>query len=446
MNNNKKSFIESLFYDNKFLAVFCVLISIIIWVTVKINYSAETSRTVSDVKINVSALVAEGSDYKAFVDESELYADVEVYGKAYNINSYALTKDDIVIEVTGSYSDSPGYRVLNLTARLADAAAVTGVTIKSLNPSTIKVYYDKETKATLDVVARLTNDFDVVAADNFSVGQPVPSVSNVTVNGPATIVNKLTKVYFDAAVLETDLPLSASKVVPAEINFEVEKEDYKKYLTCEEINDESNPATVTVPIYISKNVATQVNFINQPSYYTANPLKVTIDPEIIRISYNSDDNVDYEAVTIGTIDFRKLSNKVNEFDFEVDPNLPVVLSDEIDGFRVSVDLSSMKKKTVAVNSSKIVLTNQKDGFSYDINIKESGFDSIVVIGPAESLEKITGDDIQIEINVSALSPNLRSARTVDVNNISIINPDVNDCWVYGNYTASITVDEIAAAE
>ncbi len=444
MNNNKKSFIESLFYDDKFLSVFCVLISVIIWITVKINYSSETARTVSDVKINISSLASVSSDFKAFVDEEELYADVEVYGKAYNINSYALTKDDIVIDVTGSYSDSPGYRVLNLSARLADAAGVSGVTIKNINPSTITVYYDKEAKATIDVEARLTNEVDVVATDNFSVGQPVPSLSNITVLGPATIVNKLTKVYFDATVLEKDLPLSASKVVPAEINFELEKEDYKKYLTCEEINDESNPATVTVPIFVSKNVATQVNFINQPAYYTDNPLKVKIDPSKIRISYNSDENVEYDSVTIGTIDFRTLSNTVNTFEFEVDPNLPVVLADEIDGFKATVDLSSMSKKTVSINSSKIVLTNQKDGYTYDVNIKESGFDSIEIIGPADSLAKITGDDIQIEINVSALSPNLRGARRVDVSNISIINPDVNDCWVYGTYAASITINTVEA--
>ena len=81
MNNSKKSIIERIVFNNRALMVFSVLMAIVIWVTVKINYSEEVTRTLSDVKINITASVDEGAELIAFVDENELYCDVTVKGK-----------------------------------------------------------------------------------------------------------------------------------------------------------------------------------------------------------------------------------------------------------------------------------------------------------------------------------------------------------------------------
>ena len=91
----KKSLTEKLIYDNKILMILCILVSVIIWATVKINYSADTVRTVSDIRASLGS-TAEELDFTAFINEEDLLVDVEVTGKAYNINTHALTKDDII--------------------------------------------------------------------------------------------------------------------------------------------------------------------------------------------------------------------------------------------------------------------------------------------------------------------------------------------------------------
>ena len=53
MNNSRKSIIEKIVFNNKALMVFSVIVAVIIWATVKINYSEEISRTLTDVKINI---------------------------------------------------------------------------------------------------------------------------------------------------------------------------------------------------------------------------------------------------------------------------------------------------------------------------------------------------------------------------------------------------------
>ncbi len=441
MSKNNKSIIEKIIYNNKLLMVFCVIISVILWAAVKINYSAETTRTISDVKISVTTN-SEDSDLIPFISEEELYAEVVVSGKAYNINSYALTKDDIVVEATGSYIDSAGFKTLNLTVKPSETSGLTDVKFTSVTPSTISVYYDRKVTLTFDVEAKITNELKDLVEGEFTVGQPVPSMSNVEITGPATILNKMTKVYFEGSVVEDDLPLSQAKVIPADISYELESKRYEKYIVCESINDESNPATVTIPVYVTKSVPTLVKFINQPAYYTENAPKVRISPSELKVTYNPSESNDYEFIHVGTVDFRSLLNKINTFDFEIDDKLIKSGTDTSFGkFRVIVDMSSMSKKNFDITGGKVVFLNQVDGYTYSVDTAKSDFENVVVIGPKASLDKISSDDIQVEINVSSLSLNRTGTQSIEVSNISIVNDEVKDCWIYGKYNAIINVSE-----
>ena len=440
MNNSKKSIIERIVFNNRALMVFSVLMAIVIWATVKINYSEEVTRTLSDVKINITASVDEGAELSAFIDESELYCDVTVKGKSYDVNSYSLSKDGIIVEATGAYVDSAGYRVLNLSAKTADGG-IADIEITKISPSSISVYYDRKTTDTFNVEAKLSNDLSSLTEGEYAVGQPVPSMNTVDVTGPATILNRLSKVYFTAQIKEDNLPLTSSKNLPAKITFDLENEDEAKYLICEGINNESNPATVTVPVYVTKEVETAVKFVNQPAVFSEKVEAVAISPKKVMISYNPQESENFDKLYVATIDFSKISNKMNNFEFPVDEKLGVNLVDKsLEKFVVSVNMSEMSSKTLDKAPTKVVFLNQVEDYSYSVNYANSNLDEIVLIGPAESLEKITADDIQVEINVSSLSVNSRIAQKVKVSNISIQSDEVDDCWVYGEYEAVLSIN------
>ena len=62
------------------------------------------------------------------------------------------------------------------------------------------------------------------------------------------------------------------------------------------------------------------------------------------------------------------------------------------------------------------------------------------MGPKEKLDKITEEDIQIEINVSSLSLMRSNEQLVEVSNISFASDEFDDCWIYGKYKAFISVE------
>lgn len=439
MSKTRKSSIESLFYNNKFLIVFSVVVSIMLWASVKINYSADVTRTLSDVKVNISENISLPEDYKAFFGSEDVVVDVEVSGKAYNVNQRALTKDDIIVETASSYIDSAGQRTLSLVAKVADTSGATDVNITKISPSSITVYFDKEVTETFNVVAKLENDTKSLATDKFTVGNIVPSMNTVEVKGPANIINKLEKVYFKAALDNAVLPLTATKEVEAEVAYVLDRTSDSKYLSCPGIN-ESNPATVTIPLYVSKEVATSVKFVNQPAIYSDEAPKFTVYPTKVNVLYNSKDE-EIENFYVGTVDFSTVSNKVNYFNFVVDEKTGFSLVDKsITKFTVTLDMSSMASVTLSQTPGKIVFVNQDERYSYTINAEKSELNTITVIGPREKLENITQEDIQVEINVSSLNLEEKDEQMVEVSNISIVSDGFEDCWVYGKYKAYIAVE------
>ncbi|MBO7319552.1 MAG: hypothetical protein J6V06_06000, partial [Clostridia bacterium] len=365
---------------------------------------------------------------------------VEVSGKAYNVNQRAFSKDDIIVETVGSYVDSAGQKTINLTAKLADTAGTTDVVITKVIPSAVTVYFDKEVTDTFNVVANLQNDMSSLATDEFTIGNIVPSMTTIDVKGPATIINKLEKVYFNAKLDEDSLPLKETKEIEAEVAYVLDRLSDSKYLSCPGIN-ESNPPTVTIPLYVSKQVNTSVKFVNQPAVYNDKIPEFTVYPAKVNVLYNSKDE-EIENLFVGTVDFRNVSNKVNYFEFPVDEKLGVNLVDKsISKFTVSLDMSSMSSVTLQKTPAKIVFLNQDESYSYTINFEKSELNSVTVMGPKDKLDKITEEDMQIEINVSSLSLMRSNEQLVEVSNISIVSEGFDDCWVYGKYNAYISVEE-----
>ena len=437
MKKKKPGLFDRLFYSNKFLIVISLLLSVVLWAAVKINYSDSTTRTISDVKISIDDSAAQDNDFVSFVDQADLYVDVTVEGKAYNINSYSLTRDDIVIEATSGYIDSAGFKTLNLTAKVNES----DVDVVKISPSAITVFYDREITETFNVEARLTNDIDKLSEDGYYVGQPVPSLGTVDVSGPASIVEKLTKVYFDAALSETELPLTSTKEVNADINFDLASKKDATFLKCEGIDIGTNAATITIPVSKLKTVKTSVKFVNQPKSFEKGLPNITINPAKVEISYNPEDE-EYKRFNVGTIDFKQLKDTVNTFEFEVDEKLSTLLVDKsIKKFTVSVDLSSLSQTTIDASACKVVFLNQKSGYKYSASLSDFGLEDVVLIGPKRNLNKLTPDNLQIEINVSSLNTELKREQRVEITNISITSDEINDCWVSGTYYAGVTVSK-----
>lgn len=441
---NRIGFFEKLFFNNKFVLVFSLLIAIVSWAFVKYNYSEQVTKVITGVNISFDTTFNEETDYIPFYDSKELVADVTVTGKSYDINSSTLTKNSISVVATVGFTDAAGYKELNLSATTSES----GVAISKIEPSTIKVFFDRKITGSFNVEANLKNELSSLSKGEYVVGQPAASLSTVEVSGPATVLAKLKKVYFNAKVNDEDIPLTSTTELSANVSYDIADDENVKYLVCAAAKDKSNPATITIPVYKERIVPTVVKFINEPAIYEKIPPNITISPSKVKITYNPLDSDDITSYNIGTIDFRKLKNEVNKIDFKVDKNSGVTLADSsITDFNVTIDLSELEQIELEGMAEKIVFLNQTQGYTYSADfLSAGGLDKITIIGPKNSLEKIKPEDLQIEINVSDIDTRKSARKTLEVSNISIQSKDINDCWVYGTYTATVTATNTSSKQ
>lgn len=436
---NKSGLFEKIIYNNKILFVFSLVFSIALWAVIKVNFSSDSIRNLSDIKISIDASLAEENGYRIFADEDDLAVDVEVSGKSYDLSAYSLDKSDIIVEATAGYVDSAGYKVLNITAR----SVLSDVTVTGIYPSTITVFFDREATDTFNVEARLKNKASELVSGDYVAGQPVASLNTVEVSGPASVVSSINKVYFETEFSSEELPLEATKEKAASLVYDTENERGNQFLVCKSIDDKSNPATVTVPVSIKKTIKTDVKFVNEPAYFETDPPKISISPSTVDILMNTHDEKDIpDSIIVGTIDFKELENKNNKLIFDADEKSLALFADKTkNSFSVNVDLSDYSSKTFEELPGNIVVLNQTEGYKYDVDLNNSSFETITVYGPSKSLKKIKAEDLQAEINVYSLDLNNAGRQKVEISNISIQSETVDDCWVYGTYYAYVTVSE-----
>lgn len=440
MSKSKKNTIEGLFYNNKFLMVFSVVVAILIWTTIKINYSVDDSKTIKDVKVDIAKTgvldkdldVFYGNEYEG--EDNFVTVSVEITGKSYNIN--AVESDDIIIKATNADINEPKQKTLTLTAEWSESSGITGVTIKKVIPSTLQVYVDTNIPKQLNVEARLDENLKLTTPDGFTIGLPAPSLKTVEVTGPATILDKLSKVYFDAIIDENGLHLTESKEVSANIVYPNISEQEMKYLYCKE----AATATVSIPVSAKKKLNTTVNFIKQPNIYMEVAPEYKIDPAVVEVIYSSAGE-EKETLLVGEVDFSTVLNEVKTVKCPVSDKIRAELADKtIEEFVVTLDMSHNDKLTFSSRPSIINCNSGDVNYNYIVNYEKSGLDSITVIGPKEKLEKMTEDDIQVNIDVSTLDVTNTGEQLSENTNISFFSEGYEDCWFYGKYTAYITVE------
>ena len=421
--NNFKRIIKKAKRSNITLIVFSLLLSIIVWAVVKINFSEDATRTLTDIRVSLDSSLAEENSFYPFFEGDEIKVDVQVTGKSYEINSRSFSSSDIVIEASSGFVDSTGYKVINLSPTSNNP----DITISSVSPSSINVFYDRKESRTVDVEAFVTNEGDIVEK-GYTLGKPVPSLSTVEVEGPATVVSALNKVIFSAEVSKDKLPLKETTELPAKVEYDMESSRGSVFLTIKSLQADKVEATVTVPVSSVRTVPVSVSFLNQPAYYADNPLNVSISPESVDVSFSSTSD-DVDRIIIGAVDFRQLKNEKNAFTIDAETSGTYTILSDVSSFEVTVDLSDMSSKTLDESPSNIVFTGQETGEKYSVAENSKNLKDIVIIGPKESLEKIKADDLQVEINVSELEGN--GTKRCKVSNIAITTAD--DCWVYGDY-------------
>ncbi len=417
----EKLTLHGLFMNNKFVLVFSILLAIVIWGAASMTVAPEDTRVIENVKVTIDE--NEDSGYKIFGYE-DTYVDVTVKGRRYLISSGALSAEDITVVAKGKYVDYSGKQTLNLTATVKGN---NDVKITDISETSIVVYYDAPKTATFPVEVKLKSDVDTVP-EGYTNFDPIASLSNVTVSGPATEINKITKILAEVTL---DYSLTETTALEAELKAVTENGSKAKYVT---FDDDISEFTVTIPVSKVVELPVSVRYLNMPEYYNDNMLEVNFYPKTVKVAAAQSVLDEMESLNIGTIDFNTLTNKNNKFTFSLAEIEEVKIVDDVSEVKVTVNGYPMSKKKFDVASTNVTFLNIGEG--YEASLVDKNISKVQLVGPSESLNALDGEEqLFAKIDLSGAAEGIRYYKA------TIYIKDDNRCWVYGEYTARVRISK-----
>ena len=418
----KRYKISDIFYNNRFLLVFSVLIAVIFWLVVVVELGVEVENTVRNVPVQIDyASVEENLGLKPFGEKS-FTVDVTVKGKKYIVESSDMI-DDLIVKANTSYVNSAGNSTMKLEISSKNANPAYDVVRYSADD--VSVYFDYPGDKEFVVIPELEFDGDAVA-EGYHIGDFIfPESNTVRVTGPETEVNKITEIVARAKVKGG---LKQNETVDAELVAVTETNEVLRNIS---FSRKNGSLRITLPVYKVVNLPLSCGFSNKPSNYVDSyPFTVSVSPSSAEIGVPEQKLEGLTEFEISTIDFAEIKEGVNVFTIPVTAVTGGVIVSQIDEFKVTVNVQGMTSSKIG-SSENISFVNEPSGSKAEL--VKLDFSEMTVIGPLESLEAMTAENVTITADLSGISSDTKGNVTVPVT----IKDD--DCWSYGEYTATVLI-------
>ncbi len=425
---NKSGFkINKLFFDNRFLMVFSVITAIIIWAISVVYLTPETDKTIENVPVKIETTgLSASNNLKAYYD-ADYRVNVVIRGQRHIVDSVDEIRDDLVVYANTSFISVPGTH--NLKLDIDTNSANPQYEIISVSIDEIDVYFDTETRAEFKIEPRITCDDGLVAEGYIGGDVVVNGTDKVTVTGPSGEVNAIENVFAVGSVEES---LTHSSVVGAKLRALDANGNAVRYIKL------SRDENVQVNVNVSKEteLITDVGFTNIPSLYLDGnyPFEYTVTPGTAKFAVD-EAKIDSEndTVEIGTIDFSEISAEELPFSFDCSEinGLTVVNGSSV--FNVTVDASGLSQKVVeniSISLENTTFIDAPDGKT--VTVDSFNFESVTIVGPVDSVASYSADTLNLVIDLHDVE-NKNGTYEVPVRIVD------DDCWLYGEYTAVITI-------
>lgn len=418
----KNQRISDLFYNNRFLLIFSVVAAVAIWLVIAVEFSPEIETVVKDVSIEFDYNQPEKFGLKPF-GEYEKDINVTIKGKRIIVEADNI-KDQIVAKAQTGYVTGVGTYSLKLDVSPKNNSS--DFEIVSTETDEVVVYFDYYTEKEFVVDAEIDLGAAVSSEDYYIPGEEsyiFPESNTVKISGPATEINKISKVVAKGSV---DKKLEQSTTVEAEIEIVTTDGKPLQYTTVP-----ANKIPITIPVYKIANLQTKCSFVNAPSNYIDSfPFLVTINPAVVNVGVPESKLDGTNTLEISSIDFSRLHPGVNTFEINAADISGCVFLDGTQKFTVVVDTGDVDTVTVAAPTAVTMSGKPEDMSAETVSVD---LNDITLIGPAESLAQITPDSISLNADLSGIADDFKGKTQVPVR------VTTNDCWSYGEYYITVNI-------
>lgn len=405
--------LQELFNSKYFLMAISFVLAVTFWSIVVTFFSTEARTTIEDVPVNFDYNASYLNLDLEIIEKDIETVDVVVTGPRSIIG--ALTKEDIIVypqftnvRVAGKYS---------LALNAVKTSTVMEYQIESLSDYQVGVRFDRLVEKTFNVDIDVSN---LTIPGEFMVDKIYATPADVTVKGPENSVNLIEKVVATVEAQE----LTQSTVLPAvltlyDTNGDVIDSTYVQF--------DQEEFTVTVPVLSEVVLPVKVDYINVPSGFDVNTLKVALSHEEIHLAVPTRVAQNLTEYVVGYIDLNTLElDRPYVFDVTLSGSYKNI--QEITQISATVSSENIASKTVSVSEIKLLNQGQQN-----VEIVTQKINNVEIVGNADAVEAISAGSVIAQIDMSQVSL-AQGQQTIEVD---VIIPSTDKVYARGTYYATI---------
>ena len=410
---------SSLFDNKTFCKVISVIGAVVIWAIITLTSKTNSERLIRNVPIDFSltGTAVEALGLNAF-ERSDEALNIRLAGNRSSIN--AVSKEDFIVTLSTGRVTKAGKYTVKVDVSLKEE--IGNAEIIDYSPKSIQVSFDRTATKTLPVTVDISN---ISAKNGFMLDKGYPSVPEVTVSGPESVIKSITSCVADIdaknSILEETLAVS----------------EIPLFLIDENGNKVNNPfvvidkevTDVSVPVLKVKELPIFVHFINMPANFVEKDFKYTISSKDIQLA-GPEETID--AMT--QLDVRYVDLKTTK------PGDVVTLNVELPaGFvnlsntqtvDVTIPSDNITRKLFSVREFKVIGAPEDS----DVRFVTKRLNNVTLYGDKNILKNIAANDIVVEVNLSGTT---LSGGTMTVPATITVPGKTGVFWAYGDYEVVI---------
>lgn len=436
----KKGFsLRNIFYHNTFVLVFSFFVALITWFAMAMG-NTESNIILRDVPITVQYSPAAEADGLRVFNMSYNTADLEISGSSLITNKLGVDDFEVTTTLNPTSTKLTGNTLQKATTkvRAVKKSATSDYSIAATSPEEVVLEYDRYKEVSFPI----ENEIKYSADSGYTSGAVTLSEEQVTVAGPESAVNKISRAAVSYSS-ESPLRADASFTCPVRLYDQNNQEIGDTAGMYLEMSVDS--VDVAISILPKKTVSLKAALVNQPKSFSDS--RITIEPAQIDIAGPAEVLEGITEITLDTpINFSELDvDQKNVITSEIP--LPAGVRDisvsgenTVSQATVTINLNGYKALSVTVPESNIQITNPPVGKTPRLMTRLL---EVTVIGPEAQASKLTGDSLAVQADLTNFADR---TGTVDVPVTAAISGSGSDsCWVLGKYSVSLSLTDSAAA-
>lgn len=397
-------------------AILSLLLAFALWFYVISVESPTYTKEYSSVPISV---VQGRGTLSPYPPSSEWTVDITVSGKKSVLNQISVSDFDVTADIS-KYTEA-GKQNVPLSFSIPEGATKVKSSIDSLS-----LYLDTSTSKKVPITV---NVVDYTHDDEYEIGEgdsitkeanDIP-VSEVTVSGPATVLEKIESALVTASL--GGAHVEESKTVSSSITL---VDAHGEEVTSPYITTDISNIKVRIPVYMTRTLPLTVAY--KYGYFDSSNVDVKLSPSSVSVRGEADVIKFLDSISVTTID-EKTANEGKKTTTLVVPD-GVTVQDGTTSVDVTIKFTDIMTKTVAVTN---ITVKQPEGGVYFPSQETL---RVTLRGPSDMIEEIAAEDVSAVVDLSKSSP--------DQNNITkpaeiVISPSYSTgVYEVGEYSVSLT--------